>query len=29
MPSYQGQIPEDDLLKIIEYIKSIGGEAAR
>ncbi len=24
MPSYQGQIGEDDLLKIIEYIKSIG-----
>lgn len=30
MPSYQGQISEDDLLKIIEYIKSIGSkEAAR
>jgi cytochrome c oxidase subunit 2 len=29
MPSFQGQISEDDLLKIIEYIKSIGGEAAR
>jgi hypothetical protein len=26
MPSFQGQISEEDLLKIIEYIKSIGGE---
>ena len=24
MPSFQGQISEDDLLKIIAYIKSIG-----
>ena len=24
MPSYQGQISEQDLLKIIAYIKSIG-----
>ena len=24
MPSFQGQISEEDLLKIIEYIKSIG-----
>jgi cytochrome c oxidase subunit 2 len=29
MPSFQGQIPEEDLVKIIEYIKSIGGEAPR
>jgi mono/diheme cytochrome c family protein len=30
MPPYAGQIGEDDLLKIIEYIKSIGpGEARR
>jgi cytochrome c oxidase subunit 2 len=28
MPSYQGQIDEEDLLKIIEYIKSIGTDAA-
>ncbi len=27
MPSYAGQIGEDDLLKIIEYIKSIGPKA--
>ena len=26
MPSYQGQIGEDDLLSIIEYIKSIGSK---
>jgi cytochrome c oxidase subunit 2 len=26
MPSYQDQIPEDDLLKIIEYIKSIASK---
>lgn len=25
MPSYQGQISEDDLIKIIAYIKSLGG----
>jgi cytochrome c oxidase subunit 2 len=29
MPSYQDQISEADLLKILAYIKSIGGEAAR
>jgi cytochrome c oxidase subunit 2 len=29
MPSYQGQINEEDLLKILHYIKSIGGEEAR
>jgi cytochrome c oxidase subunit 2 len=29
MPSFQGQISEDDLVKIIEYIKSIGAEAPR
>jgi hypothetical protein len=26
MPSFAGQIGEDDLLKIIEYIKSIGSK---
>lgn len=26
MPSYQGQIAEQDLVKIVEYIKSIGAE---
>ena len=26
MPSYQGQIGEDDLLNIIEYIKSLGSK---
>ncbi len=26
MPSFQGQIPEDDLLRIIQYVKSIGQE---
>lgn len=26
MPSYQGQISEQDLVKIVEYIKSIGAE---
>ena len=29
MPSYQGQISEDDLLKIIAYIKSLGNEGGR
>ena len=29
MPSYQGQISEEDLVKIIEYIKSIGGGGTR
>ncbi len=28
MPSFQGQIDEQDLIKIIEYIKSIGAEEA-
>lgn len=28
MPSFQGQIPEDDLLQIIAYIKSIGRKGA-
>jgi hypothetical protein len=27
MPSFAGQISEDDLLKIIEYIKSIGSKS--
>jgi cytochrome c oxidase subunit 2 len=27
MPSYQGQISEDDLIKIIAYIKSIAGDS--
>jgi cytochrome c oxidase subunit 2 len=29
MPSFEGRISEADLLKIIAYIKSIGGESAR
>jgi cytochrome c oxidase subunit 2 len=29
MPSFEGQIGEDDLVKIIEYIKSLGAEAPR
>ncbi len=29
MPSYQGQIGEDDLLTIIEYIKSLGSKGTR
>ena len=28
MPTFQGQVSEDQLLQLIEYIKSLSGEAA-
>ena len=27
MPSYEGKVSEDELIKIVAYVKSLGGEA--
>jgi cytochrome c oxidase subunit II len=26
MPSYEGKVSEDELIKIVAYVKSLGGE---